>query len=160
MPSCTARRCARRSAPRTRWSRSRSAPAPTPARLRAASPHPNPHDADHVRPASQEDRSHIVAQQNSSTTVALSAEQTTEVLRLIKGSDSVELKLSVPDADQSSSVAALELDVLQAQIRQVVFFDTPGLALNARGLVLRARRVQGREGDSVVKLRPVDPSAV
>jgi len=101
-----------------------------------------------------------VAQQNSSTTVALSAEQTTEVLRLIKGSDSVELKLSVPDADQSSSVAALELDVLQAQIRQVVFFDTPGLALNARGLVLRARRVQGREGDSVVKLRPVDPSAV
>ena len=42
-------------------------------------------------------------------------------------------------------------------MRQVVFFDTPALTLNQHGLVVRARRIQGRPGDSVVKLRPVVP---
>ena len=87
----------------------------------------------------------------------LSNDQLIEVLRLIKGADSVELKLSVPDANRRSTVAALGMDPLDAQIRQVVFFDTPGLDLNRQGLVLRARRIQGKPGDSVVKLRPVDP---
>ena len=49
------------------------------------------------------------------------------------------------------------LDALDAQIRQVVFFDTPDLALDKVGVVVRARRIQGRVGDSVIKLRPVDP---
>lgn len=49
------------------------------------------------------------------------------------------------------------MDPLDAQIRQVFFFDTPELALNGKGLVVRARRIQGRGGDSVVKLRPVEP---
>jgi hypothetical protein len=96
----------------------------------------------------------------SSTVPSLSAEQTAEMLRLAKGSDTVELKLTVPDTDHASAVSALEMDVLAAQIRQVVFFDTPDLALYQAGLVVRARRVQGREGDSVVKLRPIEPSAV
>ena len=69
-----------------------------------------------------------------SSTPTLSNEQLSEVLRLIKGADSVELKLSVPDADQRSAVAALDMDPLDAQIRQVVFFDTPDLPLE------RARR--------------------
>lgn len=90
----------------------------------------------------------------------LSAEQVTEMLRLIGASDSVELKLTVPDTDHRSAAGALEMDVLEAQIRQVVFFDTPELLLNQHGLVLRARRVQGRDGDSVVKLRPIEPSEV
>ena len=38
------------------------------------------------------------------------------------------------------------------------FFDTPELALNAAGVVVRARRRQGEEGDTVVKLRPVVPN--
>jgi hypothetical protein len=88
----------------------------------------------------------------------LSAEQLTEVLGLIKGADSVELKLSVPDGDRRSAVAALEMDPLDAQIRQVAFFDTPELTLNRHGVVVRARRVQGKPGDSVVKLRPVVPT--
>ena len=37
------------------------------------------------------------------------------------------------------------------------FFDTPELALNEHGLVVRARRIQGKGDDSVVKLRPVVP---
>jgi hypothetical protein len=89
--------------------------------------------------------------------VGLTPEQLSEVLGLIKGADSVELKLSVPDADRRSTVAALALDPLDAQIRQVVFFDTPDLVLNQHGVVVRGRRVQGREGDAIIKLRPVVP---
>lgn len=88
---------------------------------------------------------------------ALSADQLAELLRLIKGADSVELKLTVPDANRRSVVMALGMDPLNAQIRQVVFFDTPDLRLSQHGVVVRARRIQGKLGDSVVKLRPVDP---
>ena len=87
----------------------------------------------------------------------LSDEDLARVLELAKQSDSVELKLTVPASDQRRAVAALELDPLEAQIRQVFFFDTPDLALNAAGVVVRARRIQGKGGDSVVKLRPVVP---
>jgi hypothetical protein len=80
------------------------------------------------------------------------------MIELIKDSDSVELKLSVPEADQRSAILALGMDPLEAQIRQVFFFDTPDLALNAAGVVVRARRVQKKGDDSVVKLRPVVPS--
>ena len=88
----------------------------------------------------------------------LSDEDLVRILELAKKSDSVELKLTVPASNHRATVGALDLDPLQAQIRQVFFFDTPDLALNAVGLVTRARRIQGKGGDSVVKLRPVDPS--
>jgi len=88
---------------------------------------------------------------------ALTGEQLGELLALIKGADSVELKLSIPEAARRSAVAALEMDPLDAQMRQVIFFDTPALTLNQHGLVVRARRIQGKPGDSVVKLRPVIP---
>lgn len=80
------------------------------------------------------------------------------LLTLIKDADSVELKLTVPDSNQRSAVAALGMDPLEGQIRQVYFLDTPDLTLNQHGLVVRARRVQQRGDDSVVKLRPVVPS--
>ena len=38
------------------------------------------------------------------------------------------------------------------------FFDTPDLTLYEQGVVVRARRVQKKGDDSVVKLRPVVPS--
>jgi hypothetical protein len=87
----------------------------------------------------------------------LSDEDLQELLGLMMGADSVELKLTVPESAQRSTVAALRMDPLEAQIRQVFFFDTPELALNKAGVVVRARRVQGRGDDSVVKLRPVVP---
>ena len=93
-----------------------------------------------------------------STPVALSNEQIAEMLDLLKDSDSVELKLTVPEHDQRSAVAALGMDPLDAQIRQVFFFETPDLALDKLGVVVRGRRVQGKGDDSVVKLRPVVPS--
>ncbi|HKQ01358.1 MAG TPA: adenylate cyclase [Actinomycetes bacterium] len=79
------------------------------------------------------------------------------LLGLLRGADSAELKLTVPDSEQRSAVAALGMDPLDAQIRQVFFFDTPDLVLNKHGLVVRARRVQQRADDSVVKMRPVVP---
>jgi hypothetical protein len=89
-----------------------------------------------------------------SSRARLSDEQLEELLGLIKGADTVELKLTVPDADQRSTIATLGMDPLQAQIRQVFFFDTPDLKLYDAGIVPRARRVQGKGDDSVVKLRP------
>ena len=88
---------------------------------------------------------------------ALSDEALVEVLSLLEGADSVELKLTVAESAQRSAIAALGLDPLEAQIRQVFFFDTPDLALNRSGVVVRARRVQGKGEDSVVKLRPIVP---
>ncbi len=88
----------------------------------------------------------------------LSDDDLARALALIKDSDSVELKLTVPETEHSSTVAALEMDPLDAQIRQVFFFDTPDLTLYERGVVARARRVQKKGDDSVVKLRPVVPS--
>ena len=80
------------------------------------------------------------------------------MLELIKDSDSVELKLTVPDSAHYATAAALGMDALDAEIRQVYFFDTPDLSLNRQGVVVRARRVQGKDGDSVVKRRPVVPA--
>ena len=88
----------------------------------------------------------------------LSEEELGRLLALVDDADSVELKLTVPEADQRSAVTALGMDPLNAQIRQVFFFDTPDLALDEAGVVARARRVQKRGDDSVVKLRPVVPS--
>jgi hypothetical protein len=88
---------------------------------------------------------------------ALSAEQLGRMLGLIKGADSVELKLTVPESDQRSAISSLGIDPLDAQIRQVFFYDTPDLKLYKMGLVVRARRIQGKGGDTVVKLRPIVP---
>jgi hypothetical protein len=88
---------------------------------------------------------------------AYSAEQLAELLPLLESADSVELKLSVPEVRRRSAIEGLRMDPIDAQIRQVVFLDTLDLALNRAGVVVRARRVQKKPGDSVVKLRPFGP---
>ncbi len=87
----------------------------------------------------------------------LSDQDVAELISLTKGADSVELKLTVPVSDRSRGAAALGVDPLDGQIRQVYFFDTPDLTLNRAGVVVRARRVQQKGDDTVVKLRPVVP---
>lgn len=96
--------------------------------------------------------------ETSSEDRRLSANQLGDLLALLADADSVELKLTVPATDHRSVVRSLDMDPLDGQIRQVFFFDTPDLALNASGVVVRGRRVQGRGDDSVVKLRPVVPN--
>lgn len=89
--------------------------------------------------------------------IRFSNEDVLKILDLAKSSDSIELKLTVPTSDHRAVIKGLGLDPLDAQIRQVYFFDTPALDLNDAGVVVRARRVQGKGGDTVVKLRPVVP---
>ncbi len=86
--------------------------------------------------------------------------QLTEMMQLIRGADSVELKVSVPAEAHRATIQGLPLDPVEAQPRQVFFFDTPDLALNKAGLVVRARRIQGGRGDTVIKLRPVVPDTL
>jgi hypothetical protein len=88
------------------------------------------------------------------------AEQLGAVLDLLPDVDSVELKLTVPGADHRRVLDSLGIDSLDAQIRQVAFFDTPDLRLSAAGLVVRARRTQHKPGDATVKLRPMFPADV
>ncbi|NRQ36856.1 hypothetical protein HII36_34205 [Nonomuraea sp. NN258] len=64
----------------------------------------------------------------------------------------IELKLVVRDDGRRTGPLMLEVDPLEAEIRQVYFFDTPGLALHQNGLMLCAR-TGGDGGDSMVKLR-------
>src|SRR4029450_2000611 len=88
----------------------------------------------------------------------LSGDELQGLLEVVRDSDSVELKLTLPESARASAAAALGADPLDAQVRQGVFFDTPQRPLNAAGVVVRARRRQGEEADTVVKLRPVVPA--
>src|SRR3954453_8292442 len=89
---------------------------------------------------------------------ALPAEEIERLRTLLEQVDSVELKLTVPEEAQFTITRGLELDARESQIRQVFFFETPDLALDKAGLVVRARRSQKKGDDTVVKLRPVVPS--
>ena len=91
---------------------------------------------------------------------AFSSEDVAKILDLVRGSSSVELKLTVPDAGHRAAIQSIQLDPVEAQPRQAYFFDTPDLALYRAGVVLRARRIQGGRADTVVKLRPVDPATI
>ena len=94
----------------------------------------------------------------SSAAPRLDDDQLNELLDLLEGADSVELKLTLPDEDHRSTGRALGVDPLEAEIRQVFFFDTPDLDLDRQGIVVRARRTQRKGDDSTVKLRPVVPT--
>jgi hypothetical protein len=94
---------------------------------------------------------------STDTSSGLTTDQLLELGHLVRGADSIELKLTLPERSYRSAAVALGVDPLEAQIRQVFFFDTPELSLNNAGVVARARRIQGKGGDSVVKLRPVVP---
>jgi hypothetical protein len=81
--------------------------------------------------------------------------QLAQLLSEMGRADSVELKLTVPASGLRSAVDSLDLDPLEARMRQVIFFDTPDLTLYTNGVVVRSRRMQGGAGDTVVKLRPL-----
>jgi hypothetical protein len=88
----------------------------------------------------------------------ISEADTAKLLQLLKGVDSVELKATIPAGEHRATIRGLPLDPVEAQPRQVFFFDTPDLSLNRAGIVVRTRRIQGGRGDTVVKLRPVVPA--
>ncbi|MGZ8795676.1 MAG: adenylate cyclase [Gaiellaceae bacterium] len=94
----------------------------------------------------------------TATRPARSDEELQELLGLIKGADTVELKLTIPEEAHQGTAQALGMDPLAAELRQVFFYDTPDLALEQAGVVVRARRSQKKGDDTVVKLRPVVPA--
>jgi hypothetical protein len=87
----------------------------------------------------------------------LTDEELRTVLGLLRGADSVELKVTIPETAHGRVLRTLGVDPLDARIRQVFFFDTPDLTLNRVGVVVRARRIQDAVADTTVKLRPVVP---
>jgi hypothetical protein len=89
-----------------------------------------------------------------------STEDAEQVLKLLKGATSVELKLSVPAEGHRAAARAIGLDPVEAQPRQAFFFDTADLALSKAGLVVRARRFPRGRADTVIKRRPVDPATI
>ena len=92
------------------------------------------------------------------TEPALSREQIDQMLTILRDVDSLELKLVAPADTHRATIGKLGVDPIDSEVRQVYFFDTPNLDLNKAGLVVRARRIAGGAGDTVVKLRPVNPA--
>lgn len=88
------------------------------------------------------------------------AEQLAGLLAALPDVDSVELKLTVPRADQRTVARRLGIDSIDARVRQVAFVDTLDLQLSAAGVVVLARRTQRKPGDVTVKLRPMLPGDV
>lgn len=99
-----------------------------------------------------------MTEERTAAQARLTDEQIIEVMRLAKDSDSVELKVSVPSTAHGATIRGLGIDPVEAEPRQIFFFETADLELNAAGVVVRARRIQGGRGDTVVKLRPVTPA--
>lgn len=95
---------------------------------------------------------------NGDVAPRLTDTQLAQAMALVKDADSVELKMTVPATSHRATIQGLPIDPVEAQPRQVYFFDTPDLALNKAGLVVRARRIQGGRADTVIKLRPVVPA--
>ena len=110
---------------------------------------------DDTKPAKS--RPSTAASERYSGPPRLSDEQAHEVLQLLRKVDTVELKVTIPLEDHRATVRGLPLDPIDGKLRQVYFFDTPDLALDRAGLVVRARRSSGGKGDTVIKLRPVEP---
>jgi hypothetical protein len=102
----------------------------------------------------------VVAAQPRALAPTLTDDALVEMLSLIGDADSVELKLTIAEARQRTTLDSLGMDPLGARVRLVSFFDTPDLALESHGVVVRARRTALKGDDSVVKLRPVVPSAL
>ena len=87
----------------------------------------------------------------------LSDEDLVRMMGLMKGSDSVELKLTVPVASHRATIADLPLDPVEAQPRQIYFLDTPELSPGQgrrRGASATIRRWPRRCGHQAPTGRP------
>ena len=69
----------------------------------------------------------------------------------------IEIKITASGKDEDTVRAALESEDVEAERREIYFFDTQALDLFEAGVVLRARLVRDGADDSTVKLRPVAP---
>ena len=92
------------------------------------------------------------------TVTRLPRKSAERLLPLLRQVDSVEL-MTVSELHQCSTVVAFELDPLDAQVSPGLLLRHVGPRARPRaGVVVRARRSQGKGDDSVVKLRPIVPA--
>ncbi|GAA4609371.1 hypothetical protein BJY16_007292 [Actinoplanes octamycinicus] len=77
-------------------------------------------------------------------------------VKLASEADRVELKV----VSSERQCRALDLERHAVQTRRVYFLDTPDLALDRHGLIVRVRDMGGRPDDAVVKLRPMTSHTV
>ena len=92
------------------------------------------------------------------TSPRLSDEQQVEFLELVKHSDSVELKLTVPEHHHPRRSQGWGWTRCRRRSGRSSSSTPPSSRSTKAGLVVRARRIQGKGDDSVVKLRPVVPA--
>lgn len=69
----------------------------------------------------------------------------------------IEIKLTANARDEAAVREAFDAEDVEAERREIYFYDTLGLDLFEAGVVLRARLVRDGADDSTVKLRPVAP---
>ena len=100
------------------------------------------------------------ATDTEATAKPFSMDEIKQILALSKNAKSIEIKLSVPASGHRATIKSIGLDPVEAEPRQVIFFDTPDMALNRAGFIVLVRRLQGGPAVTVVKLRPVDPATV
>lgn len=82
------------------------------------------------------------------------------IAALLAGSDSIEIKATIPESQVRKFLKRFKLKLDTGQQRLIYFFDTPKLDLLRAGIIARARYTVGKEHDSTIKLRPVEPEDV
>jgi hypothetical protein len=83
-----------------------------------------------------------------------------QVARKLAGVDTIEVKVTIPDALIDTALNRYKLTIDNDEERYIYFFDTPNLDLFKAGMIARARRIVDDQDDSTVKFRPVVPSEV
>ena len=82
------------------------------------------------------------------------------VAALVSGANSLEIKATIPESQNDSTLARFGLTIANEQERYIYFYDTIDLDLSKAGIITRARRVVGDDHDSTVKFPPVVPDQV
>lgn len=78
----------------------------------------------------------------------------------VEGAEQTEIKTTIEGGSIDDALKAFGLTPENAEQRFVYFFDTPAQKLLKAHVVVRARRVPGKQHDSTIKLRPVEPESV
>jgi hypothetical protein len=90
----------------------------------------------------------------------VSSERLARLIHLWRGDQRARFTLSTPDPDRRSAVVSLGLDLLDARLRQIHFFDTRDVSLTRRGINLWLARTQRAAATAGVTLCPPVPEDV
>jgi hypothetical protein len=89
----------------------------------------------------------------------VSSEGVASLIRLWRGDQRARFTLSTPDPDHRSAVTSLGLDLLDARLRQVHFFDTRDVTLSREGIRVWLTRSQCSPATAGVDAHGIDDLA-